>query len=950
MAECEIKINFATSVATIVVSNMKSRIPYFLTSILSVSIAFCASAIPAKRGVMSVEQPDGTCVQVKLVGDERAHQYFTADDYLLVNRDGYFYYATVGDDGMPESSGIRADGDRSAEAQSFLVAIDRDAVKAALQSGLEASAPGRYRVNGLFPDTRFPAMGAQRSIVILVEYKDVSMTLDDAHDYFYRMLNETGFSDYGGTGSAKEYFEFNSNGNFICDFDVYGPVTLSQNRSYYGGNNYSGDDRHPEMMVVEACQALDDEVDFSEYDRDGDGYVDNVFIFYAGRGEASGGSSDTVWPHSWTLASAGVSTSDRTFDNVTVDRYACSNEYESGRPDGVGTFIHEFSHVLGLPDLYATSYTSAFTPGEWSALDYGPYNNNGCTPPNYGAFERAALGWMEPIRIQSAMNATLPPIDENIAGIIYNDSDPDEYFLFENRQQTGWDKYIPGHGMLVWHVDYSSSVWNNDVVNNTSSHQYCDIEEADNTKSEYSRDGDSFPGASNVTSFTDDTTPNMKTWGGSGFGLPLTEITEVNGIISFKVAGGVDDFAAPDLAIAGHDYESLTVTWTPRESCDLMARVAPGASTNSDTISYVNCGSTGTYTFSGLESETEYVISGYLRNGLQSSDEVSVAGTTGRPDLSGLAVLALDATDVAEDSFTACWEQLPEATDYTLTVYERTYGAPMSDSCDFTGYDSGEELPEGWTSTSKSTYANTAYSGNAIPALRMGNSGDKIETPDYGDDIRAISFWHRANASASDYIAVYLKDTDGTWQQYDKVSVVNEQGGIVSTFEDIPTGYTAVRLQYVRTGSKGTVALDDIEIQHGATYSNEELADYDGISTGNTDNMTITGLKPETTYCYDLTATDGTLVSKRSNMVTVVTKVSSGIEDIRSLAVTVSGVDGAVVVSGAAAGSVAVLTDLSGRVVAKGKTDDTGEVTLAVAVPGFYIVQIDSAAHKVGVR
>ncbi|MDE6136360.1 MAG: M6 family metalloprotease domain-containing protein, partial [Muribaculaceae bacterium] len=375
---------------------------------------------------------------------------------------------------------------------------------------------------GLFPGTHFPSMGKQKGLVVLVEYTDTKFnTAYDPADYFARMLNEPGFSDYSATGSAVDFFRESSMGQFEPEFDVYGPITLSRNMAYYGGNDWYGNDSNPQKMVIEACQQLDATVDFSQYDRDGDGYIDNVFVFYAGRGEASGGSADTVWPHSWDVSAAESVT--YTFDGVILDHYACSNEWEGSRPDGVGTFVHEFSHVMGLPDLYATSYTSAFTPGAWSAMDYGPYNNNGCTPPLYSAYERYSLGWIEPLPIGGPINATLYPIGTNQAGIIAT-GDPEEYFLVENRQQTGWDTYIPGHGMLVWHVDYDSYVWSRNVVNNTASHQYVDIEEADGIQSESTRAGDAFPGTSGKTSFTATTSPAMKTWAGKGLDFPITEI------------------------------------------------------------------------------------------------------------------------------------------------------------------------------------------------------------------------------------------------------------------------------------------------------------------------------------------------------------------------------------------------------------------------------------------
>ena len=390
---------------------------------------------------------------------------------------------------------------------------------------------------GLFPGQHFPATGEQKALVVLVEYADVEFNIADPLDYFSRMLNEEEFADFGGTGSAKDYFTQNSGGRFKPTFDVFGPVKLSQKRSYYGGNDFRGNDLHPEMMVIEACEQLDPEVDFSQYDCNDDGFIDNVFIFYAGRGEASGGVPETVWPHSWNITQA--SASPHVFDGVQLDYYACTNEWTGSRPDGIGTFVHEFSHVMGLPDLYhTTNSASQFTPGEWSVLDQGPYNNNGCTPPMYSAFERHALGWGEPVVLDKAQNATLPPIGSNTFAIITTPTD-NEYFLIENRQQTSWDTYIPGHGMLVWHIDYNPAVWSANRVNNNSAHQYVDLEEADGTADAHSRASDAFPGTMGVTSFTDNTIPSMQTWNGTPLNTPLTEITEdAEGIIRFKVKGG----------------------------------------------------------------------------------------------------------------------------------------------------------------------------------------------------------------------------------------------------------------------------------------------------------------------------------------------------------------------------------------------------------------------------
>lgn len=600
------------------------------------AMPLAAMAVPAKPGPMQVTQADGSTITIRLYGDEYHHFCTTDDGYLLTSDNGIYCYADVDAQGRTISSGLKASdaAARTAEAKAWLKGIDMTRVLGTMDAQARTRRAARGAVSpiaapafaqpastsmqkgpGLFPGTHFPPKGKQKGLVILVEYNDVSMSKRyDPLDYFTRMLNEPGFSDLKATGSAVDFFRESSCGQFEPEFDVYGPVKLSRDRSYYGGNNFRGDDLHPEEMVREACELLDDEIDFSEYDRDGDGVVDNVFVFYAGGGEASGGGADTVWPHAWYLSEAYDAAPE--FDGVAVDRYACSNEWEGSRPDGVGTFVHEFSHVMGLPDLYATGYSDSFTPGAWSCMDYGPYNNNGMTPPLYGAFERYALGWMTPYEINSSRNVMLPPIESNVAGIIK--ASRNEFFLLENRQQTGWDTYIPGHGMLVWHIDYDDYVWTSNTVNNTPSHQYVDIEEADGTQSEYTRDGDAFPGTGNNTSFTDNTRPNMKTWSNRKMNLPLTEIAEsASGMISFNVDEGDDERldATTAMAPASNENTALTATWTPVEGALYALTVYKDASAETKStdgaereyvLQDLCVGDATTYRVEGLEPGTVY--------------------------------------------------------------------------------------------------------------------------------------------------------------------------------------------------------------------------------------------------------------------------------------------------------------------------------------------------------
>lgn len=527
-----------------------------------------ASAVPAKRGVFTIKQPGGEELKVRLVGDERQHYYMTEDYHVLVEENGTFYYAdSDGNGGVLNTMIVARNKELRPESDNRLLSgINTEAVGSAMFKRSE-SAPRRansYSGIGLYT-SNFPTKGDIKALVILVQYRDVAFNTANAYDYFNNMLNEEGFSDYGGTGSARDYFLSASNGQFRPQFDVFGPVTLPQLQSYYGGNDYYGNDKNPEMMVVHAAQLLDDQINFSDYDMDGDGVVDNVYVFYAGQGEASYGGANTVWPHSYELSSA--TSTPYIFDGVRLNRYACSNEMEQTRPDGVGTFVHEFSHVMGLPDLYHTTSSSAYyTPNEWSVMDYGPYNNDGRTPPTYSVYERNAMGWIDPVEINGAMDIELENIQDSNMGCIIPTSRNNEFFLLENRQQTGWDTYLPGHGMLIWHIDFNQSVWDENVVNNTKSHQYVDIEEANNnpTGTASAMAGYPFPGTGGKTSFTDTTTPSMKTWAGQGLGLPITDIAEVEGKITFKVAGGAPLMGSPVVSQPTQITESSFVAnWLP---------------------------------------------------------------------------------------------------------------------------------------------------------------------------------------------------------------------------------------------------------------------------------------------------------------------------------------------------------------------------------------------------
>ena len=298
----------------------------------------------------------------------------------------------------------------------------------------------RASVSGLVGEVRIP--------VILAAFQDKPFTIPDIRRQWEDMLNQSGYSGHGAQGCAADYFRKQSNGRFNITFDVIGPVTLPNDRAYYGANNNAGDDLRPGTMVTHACEAAG--TDFSPYDWDGDGYADVVGVIYAGPGENKKGvEEEAIWPHmSRTYGKVG---------NISIGTYFCTCELLiSDTMDGFGPFVHELSHTFGLPDLYPmTDYTYSLFD-TWDVMDGGCFNNGGFSPPNYSAFERSLCGWYDgflPLREPQAVTAMPYWDDQPVAYKITSDSNPKDYYILENRQQAGWDAYVPGQGLIVTHVN-----------------------------------------------------------------------------------------------------------------------------------------------------------------------------------------------------------------------------------------------------------------------------------------------------------------------------------------------------------------------------------------------------------------------------------------------------------------------------------------------------------------
>lgn len=521
----------------------------YLTACLLVLGLSCAHAVPAKKGVKrTIKLADGTSVVAELKGDEFA-SYWQADDGKCYVQDIDSRTFKITDKAQVVNRGL-------AKRQK----ANDERIKRFAKRGPKREITGAF--------SHFT--GTKKGLIILVNFKDVKFGRTHTRTMFDNIANKKGFTNsLGFKGSVKDYFLAQSNGQFELDFDVVGPYTLSQNMAYYGAHSKDGRvDVKPGHMVLEACQMADKDVNYKDYDWDGDGEVDQVFVIYAGFGEADGGSEDTIWPHESQLSTY-VSKPYETKDGVSVNTYACGNEntYDRlgrSRINGIGTICHEFSHCLGYPDLYDTGNGGNFGMGSFDLMCSGSYNGESFCPPNYSAYEKWIAGWITPTILDkpaSVKGMQAQDVKYGQAFVVYNDNNKNEYYLIENRQQNVgiWDKQLPASGMMITHVDYDKNIWEWNNVNTfvnysnqngpeyaylDNDHQRLTIFHADNEEgsSADSQAGDLYPFNGN-NSLTDTSSPAATIYqGGTTMGKPITNITQnEDGSIDFDFMGGSND-------------------------------------------------------------------------------------------------------------------------------------------------------------------------------------------------------------------------------------------------------------------------------------------------------------------------------------------------------------------------------------------------------------------------
>ena len=539
-------------------------------------------AIQATPFLISSTQPDGSVVQIRKVGNEHFNYTLTGEDSVLVVRDSAGYWNYADEQGKKTGMRVHAKSKRGKKEKDFLRNRDsrqilekfhqkhrdkREKEQSELKM-LQSSADAPMMANEWggwdwgggtttqTTNTDWPTRpylnsvrkeGEVRGLVILVQFSDVKFKRDNANEEYMDFLNKEGYSNYSMSGSVRDFFISNSMGKYRPTFDVAGPITLKGTRDSYGTNV------NPNNIAAGAVNAISEamdslvarNMDFTPYDSDDDKVVDFVYMIYAGVGSADTDVQSAIWPHSYNVPK-------RLTRNMSMNRYACSPEIDgqaymyrktTDALNGIGTFCHEFSHVLGLQDHYDVNVNDTrtkvrYTPGQWDLMDAGSYNcpqnrymSTSCSPANLSAFERYSLGWLEPRRLEvSDTTFVLNAIQEN-DGLVLTSKNDNEYYFVDFRLKKDFDVGLPNQGMLIWHINYDRRAWMNNSVN-TADPMRVDLIEADGKADAYTMTNDAFPTNKGVDSFN-----GFVTWSGDSLGLEVYDIKIVDSTVTFKTRG-----------------------------------------------------------------------------------------------------------------------------------------------------------------------------------------------------------------------------------------------------------------------------------------------------------------------------------------------------------------------------------------------------------------------------
>lgn len=516
-------------------------------------------SVPAYPYPIEYLQPDGSTLTILLKGDESVNWALTTDGYTLLKdkSSGAWEYASRNETGYLYASGIIAHNiEARDEGENNLCKRTEKNMTLANEQINEI----RSEFKNNYPAIKAPGGKAMFNIlVILVNYNNTTTTYTQTN--FDNYTNQTGYNFQSAVGSVKDYYLSSSYNQMSINATVLNWVTVANTHDYYGPQA-----NWPILArdAIQAANTANPSLDWSQFDNDNDGYIDAIAIFHQGPGQEATSNTNDVWSHTGSVYNYNL-----VYDGVRATTYTMQPEKLSTTSYmiTIGVLCHELGHNLGLPDFYDTDYSSNGS-GDWEVMAGGSWLNYGRRPPVHSCWSKYQLSWLTPVTISTAGTYTLENTLTSTTVYRYNTTTTNEYFLLENRQKTSgtWDYNLPGHGMLIWHIDgvYVNAHWSANTVNDDETHQGLDIEEADGTLTTANGGdgGDPFPGTGSKTSFTDATTPSSKSWAGANTNKPITSISENSGVITFVFMGGATTLDAEFTVNTQNITEGQSVTFT----------------------------------------------------------------------------------------------------------------------------------------------------------------------------------------------------------------------------------------------------------------------------------------------------------------------------------------------------------------------------------------------------
>ena len=856
---------------------------------LLLSCSLQGSAVPAYPGMITFRQADGEEISIRRIGDEYLNMALTEDGHAILYNSATrnYEYAVLDENGIVVGIAVSSPEKRDAEVCRFLDGIDREAIEtqfcrdwAAARSLHSAeTTPGQGPDKVVRISYNVPTTGDRDVLVILVDFANRKFTdseyAADPSEYYARFFHEEGFSDHGCHGSAYDYYYKSSLGKYRPRFHVLGPVQVQGNYSDYAGE---GGHAYTWKMIAEAVAVAKEkyDIDFSIFDTDGDGLVDNVYCLYAGYGQADSPVSDSIWPHSYNMSSVN---SEFEVDGVTVDRYTVSQQLNgiTGLPVGIGTFVHEFGHVLGLADHYNNSLPMGRpnnNVGNWDVMSSGSYNDDQNCPAPFSAFERYSLGWCGLTELDTKKPGQImmiPYMDDGECFRISVREDDKEYFIIENRQQKDWDTFLPGHGLLVWHIEENQHSWDINKPNFDQNHQMVDIVEAGRILTPAGHPGDAFPGTLDVRNFSFTDWNNVKR-----FGFEWVEELE-DGNCWILLSDTDYKITAPTLSATRMTGTSAQLEWGGNDIArSFEIRVFDG----DEEVFYHAAGEKGSVTIEGLVPETDYRATAVARLNSLSSEQREINFTTLPLQIEEYSLTVLPAREITDDSFLARWRPIPVASDYTVQLYGRTHDAQGVLTHEFTDFSSSSHnLPEGWDVTPKQGRTDNSY-GNAAPSIRLRDDGARLLVSVPDEKIDSIGFWF--SPSKAGVILTVEKCVDSVWHEVWSHNP-DRKRELTETID--VCGADSVRLVISRAEgvTGGYIFLDDVTLHYihdqftpfrtydlGPSFADSYIADSATDYAFRIENL-VAGEK----YAYSVRAVDGMRESPWSDVM----KVEEGVTD-----------------------------------------------------------------------